>query len=258
MAKTAIVTDGSRTRGRAIARRLAEDGFVVVLNSCASTHNAEAAVAEITGSGGRAIAFHTDVSSPDEVKQLFSRTLQQLGRIDVVVNNVGAIALSPVALGEVQLLDEMVRINLRGAFLVLSEAAVHTSEGGRIIAFSNKALGRNLTSYGPYNASIAGIESLVRVLANELRGNHITVNALAPEHGEDEVCVENGEGNPLTGKKIGAPGFQSELNELLHIVSFLAGPDGGWVSGQVIPIGSGQSRVELAPARDSARFSTAA
>ena len=130
--------------------------------------------------GGRALAIQADVANPDDVKQLFEKTVKAFGQIDIVVNNAGIMPLSPIAKGDVETFDKVIAINLRGTFLVLSQAAQRVTEGGRIIAFSSSVLAKNFPAYGPYIASKAGVEGLVHVLANELRGHRITVNAVAP------------------------------------------------------------------------------
>ncbi len=180
MRKTAIVTGASRGIGRTIALRLAADGFGVVVNYAGNAAKAEEVVNEITSTGGRALAVQADVANPEDVKQLFDKTLKSFGQIDVVVNNAGIMPLSPIAKGDVETFDKVIATNLRGTFLVLSQAAQHVAEGGRIIAFSSSVLAKNFPTYGPYIASKAGVEGLVHVLANELRGHKITVNAIAP------------------------------------------------------------------------------
>jgi 3-oxoacyl-[acyl-carrier protein] reductase len=180
MAKTAIVTGGSRGIGRSIAKRLATDGFSVVVNYAGNHTQAEEAVSEIKAAGGNALAIAGDVSQATDVRDLFEKAVQSFGPIQVVVNNAGIMPLSPIAAGDVDTFDRVIAINLRGAFLVLGEAAKQVVEGGRIIALSSSVLARSFPTYGPYIASKAGVEGLVHVLANELRGRRVTVNAVAP------------------------------------------------------------------------------
>src|SRR6201986_1780400 len=180
MAKIAIVTGASRGIGRSIAKRLAADGFAVVVNYAGNIDQAQEVVNEIRKADGEAVAIKGDVSNPEEVKQLFDKAVETYGRVDVVVNNAGVMPLSPIAKGDVESFDKVIATNLRGTFLVLSQAAQHVAEGGRIIAFSSSVLAKNFPAYGPYIASKAGVEGLVHVLANELRGHKITVNAIAP------------------------------------------------------------------------------
>ncbi len=194
MRKTAIVTGASRGIGRTIALRLAADGFGVVVNYAGNAAKAEEVVNEITSAGGRALAVQADVANPEDVKQLFEKTLKAFGQIDVVVNNAGIMPLSPIAKGDVETFDKVIATNLRGTFLVLSQAAQHVAEGGRIIAFSSSVLAKNFPAYGPYIASKAGVEGLVHVLANELRGHKITVNAIAPGPVGTELFLERQDG----------------------------------------------------------------
>jgi len=240
MSKTAIVAGESRGIGRSIAKRLAEDGFAVVVNFAAGALDAKETVAEIKESGGQAVAIQADVTQEDDVKRLFESSLKEFGRIDVVVNNVGIMHLSPVARGDVETFDETVRINLRGTFLVFAQAASHISEGGRIIAFSSCALGENSPSYGAYVASKAGVEGLVRVLANEIRGHRVTVNAVALGPVATELSVTGVRVEEIAQLgKFAALEYLGEQNDITHIVSFLAGPEGEWVNGQVIPVSEG-------------------
>jgi len=240
MGKTAIVTGASRGIGRTVAKRLARDGFAVAVNYVSNTREAEAVVAEITSAGGRAISVKADVSSPADVERLFEETLKNFGSIDVVVNNSGIMPLSPIGKGDVELFDKVISTNLRGTFLVLAQAAQHVTAGGRIIAFSSSVVAKSFPTYGPYIASKAGAEGLVHVLANELRGRNITVNAVAPgpvgtelflEGKTEEQIAQLSKLSPL--ERLGQP------DDIASVVSFLAGPDGGWVNSQVVRANGG-------------------
>ena len=204
MKKSAIVTGASRGIGRAVAKRLAKDGFAVAVNYVSNAVEAEDVVAEIKKNGGEAVAIKADVGSPADVQQLFAETLKRFGTVDVVVNNSGIMPLLLIGKGDVEAFDKVIATNLRGTFLVFAQAVQHISANGRIIAFSSSVLTKSFPSYGPYIASKAGVEGLVHVLANELRGRNVTVNAVAP-----------------------------------NLISFLAGPDGGWVNSQVLRANGG-------------------
>jgi 3-oxoacyl-[acyl-carrier protein] reductase len=240
MRKTAIVTGGSRGIGRTIALRLAADGFGVVVNYAGNKAKAEEVVNEITGAGGRALAIQADVANPEDVKQLFEKTLKAFDQIDVVVNNAGIMPLSPIAKGDVETFDKVIATNLRGTFLVLSQAAQHVAEGGRIIAFSSSVLAKNFPSYGPYIASKAGVEGLVHVLANELRGHKITVNAVAPGPVATELFLgDKTEEQIAQLSKLAPLERLGEPSDIASVVSFLAGPDGAWVNSQVLRANGG-------------------
>lgn len=240
MAKTAIVTGASRGIGRAIAKRLAADGFSVVVNFAGNASKAKEAVDEITAAGGKAIAIQGDISNPSDVQQLFEKTKQAFGQIDVVVNNAGIMPLSPIAKGDIEAFDKVIQTNLRGSFLVLSQAAQHVAEGGRIIAFSSSVLAKSFPGYGPYIASKAGVEGLVHVLANELRGRNITVNAVAPGPVATELFLEGKTEEQIAQLSKLAPIERlGQPEDIANVVSFLAGPDGSWINSQVVRANGG-------------------
>ena len=240
MKKVAIVTGASRGIGRAVARRLAQDGFVVVVNYLSNGGEADQVVAELKAIGCNAIAIQADVSSAREVERLFNQTVKTLGSVDVVVHNSGIMSLSPIGKKELDLFDKVISTNLRGAFLVLAQAAQHIMAGGRIIAFSSSVLAKSFPTYGPYIASKAGVEGLVHVLANELRGRNVTVNAVAPgpvatelflKGKSEEQVAEIAKMSPL--ERLG------QADDIASVVSFLAGADGGWVNSQVLRANGG-------------------
>ena len=235
MTKVAIVTGASRGIGQAVAERLGRDGFAVVVNYVSNPAEAEQVVAGIKAQGGDAIRMKADVREAGQVEELFAQTLAKLGSIDVVVQNSGIMPLSPIGKGDAETFDKVISVNLRGTFLVLAQAAQHISTGGRIIAFSSSVLTKSFPTYGPYIASKAGVEGLVHVLANELRGRNVTVNAVAPGPIATDLFLKDKSApqiaeftkmNPL--ERMGQP------SDIANIVSFLAGPDGGWINSQVL------------------------
>lgn len=240
VAKVAIVTGGSRGIGRAIARRLAADGFAIVIQYAGRHDAARDAVADIEAQQGHAIAVAGDVGEPDDVAALFAAAVQAFGRIDVVVNSAGIMPLAPIAPASVGQLDAVLRTNLRGAFLVLAQAAAQVADGGRIIAISSSVIARSFPDYGPYIASKAGVEALVPVLARELEGRNVTVNAVAPGPVATELFLQ-GKSQEQIARLAGlAPLHRLGTPEdVANVVSFLAGPDGGWVNAQVLRANGG-------------------
>jgi len=238
--KTAIITGASGGIGRAVAQRLAKDGFAVVVNYAGNAAKAEGVVAEIKANDRRAIAVQADVANAVEVGRLFKKTLDTFGAIDVVVNCAGIMPLSPIAKGDVEVFDRVISTNLRGTFLVLAEAAQHVSAGGRIIAFSSSVLAKSFPNYGPYIASKAGVEGLVRVLNNELRGRNISVNAVAPGPVATELFLKDKTQAQIEQfSKLAPLERLGQPEDVANVVSFLAGPDGGWVNGQVLRANGG-------------------
>jgi 3-oxoacyl-[acyl-carrier protein] reductase len=240
MTRCAIVTGASRGIGSVVAKRLARDGFATVVNYAGSAAEAEAVVGEIEAAGGVASALQADVADPAAVHALFEKASAAYGAIGVVVNNAGIMPLSSIAAGDVGLFDRVIATNLRGTFVVLSEAARHVPEGGRIIAFSSSVLARSFPTYGAYIASKAGVEGLVRVLANELRGKNVTVNAVAPGPVGTELFLRGKTPEQIAHlrelaplERLGTPA------DIANAVSFLAGPEGGWINGQVLRANGG-------------------
>lgn len=238
--KSVIVTGSSRGIGRAVARRLASDGFAVVVNYAGNATKAEEVVAEIKSSRGQAIAVQADVANAADVERLFRETIDTFGGINVIVNCAGIMPLSTIAEGDLELFDKVIATNLRGTFVVLGQAARQVSSGGRIIAFSSSVIAKAFPTYGPYIASKAGVEGLVRVLANELRGRDITVNAVAPGPVATELFLTDKTDAQIEQLRKQPPLERlGQPEDISNVVSFLVGPDGGWVNGQVLRVNGG-------------------
>lgn len=238
--KSAVVTGASGGIGREVAVRLAQDGFAVVVNYAGNADKAAETVDAIVDAGGKAVAVQGDVAVEADVDRLFAETVAAYGTVDVVVHAAGIMPLQRIVEGDLEAFDRTIATNLRGTFLVLGRAARQVSDGGRIVALSTSVLGLALPTYGPYVASKAGVEALVRVLANEMRGRQVTVNAVAPgpvatelflKGKPDEVVETMSKMPPL--ERLGQP------DDIAGVVSFLAGPDGGWVHGQVLRANGG-------------------
>src|SRR6266550_1560697 len=240
LAKSAIVTGASGGIGRVVAKRLASNGFTITVHYAGNPAKAEGVVAEINSGDGRAIAVQADVAKPADVERLFKQTLEAFGTIDVVVHSAGIMPLLPIAGGDVETFDKVITTNLRGTFLVLGQAAQHVPAGGRIIAFSSSVIAKSFPNYGPYIASKAGVEGLVRVLANELRGRNITVNTVAPCPIPTEVFLKGKtEAQIEQCKRLPPLERLGQAEDIAGVVSFLAGPDGGWVNAQVLRASGG-------------------
>lgn len=238
--KVAIITGGSRGIGAAIAERFARDGFTVVINYAGNDAAAEALVRKIEKAGGRALAAKGDVADPATMKRLFDAAEAAFGGVDVLVNNAGILTLGRFADVEDAAFDRQIAINLKGTFNGLREAARRLRDGGRIISFSTSVVGLKLETYGVYAATKAAVETMTGILAKELRGRSITVNAIAPGPTATELFFE-GKSKELVGQmaKMSALERLGTPEDIAGVASFLAGSDGGWVNGQVLRANGG-------------------
>jgi 3-oxoacyl-[acyl-carrier protein] reductase len=210
------------------------------VNFAGNSAKAEEVVAEIKGAGGRAIAIQADVANAADVERLFKEAVGTFGGINVVVNCAGIMPLSSIDRLDLDLFDKVITTNLRGTFVVLGQASRQLSPGGRIIAFSSSVIAMAFPTYGPYIASKAGVEGLVHVLANELRGRNITVNAVAPGPVATELFLTGKDENQIEHlRKLSPLERLGQPEDIANLVSFLAGPDGGWVNGQVLRVNGG-------------------
>lgn len=238
--KVAIVTGASRGIGAAIAKRLASEGHSVIINYAGRVEDAEKLAAEINGTGGIAIPHQADVSDTAAVAQMFASAITAYGGVDVVVNNAGILKLAKIEESDAALVDSQIAINLKGSINVMREAAKHLRDGGRIINLSTSVIGLKLESYGVYAATKSAVETLTAILAKELRGRNITVNAVAPGptatdlflNGKSPELIERmAKMNPL--ERLGTP------EDIAAAVAFLASKDGSWINGQVLRANGG-------------------
>jgi 3-oxoacyl-[acyl-carrier protein] reductase len=232
--RVAVVTGASGGIGRAVAERLANDGMSVVAHYAGNLARAEETVRAITQAGGAATAIRADVAEERDVEALFDQTESLYGGVDVVVHTAGIMLLSPLAQLELNDLDRMQRTNIRGTFVVDQQAARRIRQGGAIINFSSSVVKIALPGYTAYAASKGAVDAMTLILARELRGRDITVNAVAPGptatplflDGKDQATIGHmASMAPL--ERLGVPA------DIAEVVSFLAGP-ARWINGQVI------------------------
>lgn len=238
--QVALVTGASRGIGRAIALKLAKDGFTVVVTYAGNAKLAEQVVADIKANGGHGLALQADIGDSMSVTQLFDAVLEAFGRLDVVINNAGVMQMATISSDNVEILDRMLATNLRGSWLVMARAAEVLGNGGRIIALSSSVLAKSFPAYGAYIASKAGVEGLVKVLANEMRGRGITVNAVAPGPVATEMFFEGKSDEQIASIAAMAPLERlGQPDEIAAAVAFLASPQGSWINGQILRANGG-------------------
>jgi 3-oxoacyl-[acyl-carrier protein] reductase len=238
--KVAIITGASRGIGSEIARRLAHDGFAVVVNYASSAGEADTLVAAIQAQGGQALAVRANVASAEQVRRLFDETEKHFGGVDVLVNNAGIMSLSTLADTDDDSVDRQIDINFKGTFNTLRESAKRMRDGGRVVNFSSSVVAMLQPTYGVYAATKAAVEAMTSVFAKEVRGRNITVNAVAPGPTATDLFL-NGKPQELVDRlarlapleRLGQP------QDIAAAVAFLAGPDGAWINGQTLRANGG-------------------
>ncbi|MBC7977047.1 MAG: SDR family oxidoreductase [Myxococcales bacterium] len=238
--RAAIVTGSARGIGAAIAERLAQDGFGVVINYSGEAGPAEELRGKITAAGGRAIACKADVADAAAVAAMFDEADRAFAGIDVLVNNAGVMKLAPIGDCDDDLVDKHLAINLKGVINTLRQAAKRLGAGGRVINISSSVVGLYQPTYGVYAATKAGVEALTHIFAKEMGARGITVNAVAPGPVATSLFLDDKDEKTIEGiTKMIPLGRLAEPADIARVVSFLAGPDGGWVSGQVLRANGG-------------------
>jgi 3-oxoacyl-[acyl-carrier protein] reductase len=239
--KVALVTGAGRNIGRAIALALAEDGAAVVVNGRADTAALDAVAAEIEAAGGRALAVRADVARPDEVARMVAAGVAAFGGLDIVVSNAGLRRQTPFLEMTLAEWREILSVALDGAFILAQAATPHliARGGGAIIALSGISHHVGTPNRCHVSASKAGLEGLMRALAVELAPHRITCNCISPGS-IDTVRGASAGARPgnLTDSTIPA-GRKGTVQEIAGLARYLAGPAGGYVTGQTLHVNGG-------------------
>ena len=238
--RTAIVTGASRGIGAAIAQRLARDGIAIIVNFAGDVQAAEAVVSSIRTAGGQAEAVKADVSDPAAARRLFDAAEKSFGGVDVIVNNAGIMPLATIAASDDAMFDRLIAVNMKGSFNMMREAAARLRRGGRIINLSSSVVALLQPTYGVYAGTKAAVEAMTSVLAKEMRGREITVNAIAPGPVATDLFL-SGKSPELVERiaRIAPLERLGQPEEIAAAVAFLAGPDGAWINGQTLRANGG-------------------
>ncbi|GAB2708565.1 SDR family oxidoreductase [Aliiglaciecola aliphaticivorans] len=238
--KVALITGGSSGIGASIATQFAKGSMNIAVNYAQNTGQAESIVEQLRQYGVNALAFKCNVADASKVEDMFTDIENTLGKIDILVNCAGIMKLATLAESDDKLIDSLIAVNLKGTFNTLRQAATRLNSGGRIINLSSSVVCLKLETYGVYAATKAAVESMTSILAKELRGRSISVNAVAPGPTSTELFLSEkspelierfAKMNPF--ERLGSP------KDIANIVSFLAGPKGDWVNGQVLQCNGG-------------------
>lgn len=237
--KVALVTGGSRGIGAAVARRLADDGAAVAITYSSSPEKADEVVAAIEAAGGKAVAIKADSGDAEAVKASVAETVEKLGRLDVLVNNAGVLKLGPVGEFSLEDFDLTVAVNVRAVFVASQAAARHMTEGGRIITIGSTNADRMPFPGGAvYAMSKAAVAGLTRGLSRDLGPRGITVNTVQPGPVDTDMNPADGPSADFLKSQL-AVGRYGHGSEIAALVSYLAGPDAGYVTGASITIDGG-------------------
>jgi 3-oxoacyl-[acyl-carrier protein] reductase len=234
--RVAIVTGGTRGIGRTVATRLVADGYAVVVNYAANKAAADDVVAELSANGGAVIAVRADVADEAAVAALFDSAERKFGGIDVVVHAAAVVHRAPIVDLDLEKLDQVLRTNIRGTFVVDQQAARRIRPGGALINFASCVTKFSTPNNSAYTASKGAVESITLLLARELRGRDISVNAVAPGSIDTEMLEEYLAGDDELRERIAAQSPFDRLGtpqDITEVVAFLAGP-ARWINGQVI------------------------
>ncbi len=242
MSKVALVTGASRGIGAAIAKRLATDGFRVVVNYAGSTDKAEAVVREIKEAGGEALAIQADVAEADAVKQMIKQTIDAFGQLDCVVNNAGITRDGLLMRMKEADFDAVIDTNLKGAFLVTQAATrplLKTS--GRIINIASVVGISGNPGQANYVAAKAGLIGLTKSVARELASKGVTVNAICPGFIETDMTDElTEEQRNLSLGQIPLKRF-GQTDDIASLVSFIASDEARYITGQTLAVDGGMT-----------------
>jgi 3-oxoacyl-[acyl-carrier protein] reductase len=237
--KVALVTGGSRGIGAAIAQRLARDGAAVAITYVSARQKADEVVRAVEAAGGRALAIRADSADAEDVKSAVAETVQTFGRLDVLVNNAGIAVVTPLDQFSLNDFDRMVAVNVRAVFVAVQEASRHMGEGGRIITIGSVNADRIPVAGGSvYAMTKAAVAGLTRGLARDLGPRGITVNTVQPGPVDTDMNPADG---PFAESIKGwmALGRYGLGDEIAGMVSYLASPEAGFVTGASLTIDGG-------------------
>jgi 3-oxoacyl-[acyl-carrier protein] reductase len=246
--QVAVVTGGGRGIGRAAVRRLAREGAAVCVNYAERADTADLLAAEIRGAGGRAIAVQADVADDAAVEAMIDQVEAQLGPVTILVNNAGFSHQATLETYDRDKLERMRQVNADGVIHTTRAvmAGMRRRRYGRIVNVTSiAATGTALPGNAFYAATKAEVEILTRRFAMELGPHGTTVNAVAPGFIHTEMARKDrsDEEWAATTKRIGAlamMGRVGEPDDIANAVAFLAAPESGWITAQVLTVDGGR------------------
>jgi 3-oxoacyl-[acyl-carrier protein] reductase len=237
--KCALVTGGSRGIGAAVVRRLASEGADVAFTYVSQPGSAKAVAEELEGRGRRALALRADAADAVALVAAVDRAAEQLGGLDVLVNNAGIAVMAPIDEFSLDDFDRTFAINVRAVFAATQAAIRHMGEGGRVINIGSCNAERMPVAGGAaYAMSKAALQGLVKGLARDLGPRGITINNVQPGPVETDMNPAEGEFAETLKRLMALPRY-SQADEIAAMVAYLASPEAAFVTGASLTIDGG-------------------
>ncbi len=238
--KVAIITGSSRGIGRVVAEQLADLGAKVVINYSSNRQKAAQVVEGIIQKGGKALALHADLSKLSDVKELFTKTIAEFGKVDILINNAGLMITKPLTDVTEDDFDKQFAVNVKGTFFACQQAMKHMENNGRIVNFSTSVTGQMFPAYSVYAGTKGAVEQFTRQLAKEFGSKQITINAVAPGPVNTELFNIGKTEQQIEGmKKMNAFGRIGEPEDIASVIEFLVSDKSQWVTGQTLRVNGG-------------------
>lgn len=239
--KVAFIQGGSRGIGAAIVERLALEGASVAFTFVSSHGKAKALIESLTSQGGKVIALKADSTKPEDIRNAISETIEQLGQIDIVVNNSGALIWDSVENLTMDDWDKTINTNVRSVFVAIHEAVKYMNNNGRIINISSTNAQRIPFAGGSiYGMSKSALTGLVKGFSRDLGPRGITVNNILPGPVDTDLNPDNGDTSEPV-KSIGTLGRYGLVDEIASFVAFVASSEAGYITGADLTIDGGFS-----------------
>lgn len=241
--KIALVTGGARGIGKAIAKKLAEQGAFVIVNYAGSVDRANQTVEEIKSAGGDGVAIQCDVSDFAACGELAAKVLADYGRLDILVNNAGITKDSLIMKMSEQDYDAVLNTNLKGAFNLIHHfsRSFLKQRSGKIINISSVSGVMGNAGQANYSASKAGLIGLTKSVARELASRGICVNAVAPGFIETDMTEKMPDSAKQAALGMIPLGKMGKPEDIAQVVAFLADESGDYITGQVICVDGGMA-----------------
>ena len=241
--RVAIVTGASKGIGASIAKHLAAEGAAVVVNYASSKEGADRVVAEIAGSGGKAVAVQANVAKQVEIERLFTEAKKAFGRVDILVNNAGVYDFSPLEGVTEEHFHKQFDLNVLGLILASQAASKHFgTAGGSIINISSLASTMPVANASVYSATKGAVDAVTKSLAKELGARNIRVNSINPGMVETEGVRSAGFVESDLRKQLESQtplGRIGQPHDIAPAAVFLASADAAWITGETLVIAGG-------------------